>query len=101
MHVISQKRIRDAVEKWPRHAGALRAWYTLLKTGTFTTMAELRRTFGSVDKVGHVHVFNIAGNHLRLVASIHFNTAKVFIRYILTHKEYDKGHWKKLEGITS
>ena len=57
--------------------------------------AELRNTFRSVDKVGRVYVFNVAGNHLRIVAAIHFNRQKVYIRGILTHMEYDQEKWKE------
>jgi len=40
-------------------------------------------------------VFNIAGNKARLIAAIHYNRRKVYIRHVLTHSEYDKGAWKK------
>jgi len=40
-------------------------------------------------------VFNIGGNKYRLVAVIHFNAQKLFIRQVLTHAEYDRGDWKK------
>jgi mRNA interferase HigB len=48
-----------------------------------------------VDSVGNKTVFNIGGNKYRLIASIHFNRKKVYIRRILTHVEYDKGAWKQ------
>ena len=31
---------------------------------------------------------------VRLIAAIHYNRQKVYIRAILTHEEYDKGKWK-------
>ena len=49
----------------------------------------------SADKVGQWIVFNIGGNKYRLIAVIHFNRGKVYIRHILTHQEYDKGGWKQ------
>jgi len=39
-------------------------------------------------------VFNIGGNKYRLIARIDYRGQQVFILYILTHKEYDKGDWK-------
>ena len=36
----------------------------------------------------------IGGNKLRLVAAIHFNAGRVFVRAVLTHREYGKGGWK-------
>jgi Uncharacterized protein conserved in bacteria len=38
--------------------------------------------------------FNIGGNKYRLIASIHFNRNKIYIRHILSHAEYDQGDWK-------
>ena len=35
------------------------------------------------------------GNKARLIAAIHYNTSRVYIRYVLTHKEYDRGTWKE------
>ena len=55
----------------------------------------LRNTFPGVDKVGKLFVFNVAGNHLRIVAAVHFNRGKVYIRNILTHSEYDEGKWRR------
>lgn len=31
---------------------------------------------------------------LRLIAAIHFNAGRVFVRAVLTHRKYDKGDWK-------
>jgi len=40
-------------------------------------------------------VFNIGGNKARLIAAIHYNTQKLYIRAVLTHTEYDKNKWKE------
>ena len=88
-HVITRKRIRVAMRAHPQHAEALKAWYRLMRTGTFANFAQLKAVFSSVDKVGDFCVFNIAGNHIRIVAAMHFNRGKCFIRYVATHAEYD------------
>lgn len=45
----------------------------------------------TVDSVGNQHyVFNIKGNDYRLVAVIKFKIKMVYIRFVSTHKEYDK-----------
>ena len=95
MHVISKQRIRAAAVRFPRHQAALLSWYRLIRKGGFENFAALRATFASVDKVGRVFVFNVAGNHLRVIAAIHFNRQKVYIREILTHSEYDEAKWKE------
>ena len=54
----------------------------------------MRHTFPLADKVGEFVVFNIAGNRYRLIASIHFNRGKVYVRDVLTHQAYDRGGWR-------
>lgn len=90
MHVISQKRVWEAQAAHKDAATALEGWYRIIKSNTFENFAQLRRTFPSVDKVNDKYVFNIGGNKLRLIANINFERNKLFIRCILTHKDYDK-----------
>jgi mRNA interferase HigB len=56
---------------------------------------ELREIFPSADRVGKLTVFNIGGNKVRLIAAIHYNRQKIYIRAVLAHSEYDKGNWKE------
>jgi mRNA interferase HigB len=95
MHIITHTRIVAAQERLPECSGALEVWYRLMKRGKYGNFAELKAAFGSVDKVGAVFVFNVGGNKLRIVAAVHFNRAKVFVRYVLTHEEYGRGDWKE------
>jgi mRNA-degrading endonuclease HigB of HigAB toxin-antitoxin module len=39
-------------------------------------------------------VFNVGGNKYRLIAAIHFNRARVYVRHVLTHEEYNQGAWR-------
>jgi mRNA interferase HigB len=95
MHVISRKALRQFWERYPNSKSSLLRWFKIMYRGDFTNFNELRGTFPSANKVGDLIVFNIGGNKYRLIASIHFNRGKVYIRHILTHSEYDKGAWKK------
>nr|WP_240009204.1 type II toxin-antitoxin system HigB family toxin [Leptospira bandrabouensis] len=69
-------------------------WYKVLSKTDFGNFSDLRKVFPSTDIVQNLFVFNISGNNFRLIAAIHFNRKKVYIREILTHSEYDKGKWK-------
>ena len=95
MHVISRKALREFWEKYPDSKVPLSRWFKIMDKQDFGNFAELRATLPSTDKVGDLIVFNIGGNKYRLIASIHFNRGKVYIRHVLTHAEYDKGGWKK------
>ncbi len=95
MHVITRKRLNEFAEKYPETKTALAQWYHLAKQNDFSNLAELRTIFPSADPVGKLTVFNIGGNKVRLIAAIHYNRKKIYIRAVLTHAEYDEGKWKE------
>jgi len=95
MHIITQKRITEAKKSYPDCNPALVGWLKVAENNEFRNFADLKKIFNSVDKVDHLFVFNIGGNKLRLIASIHFDRQRLYIRHILTHKEYDKGKWRE------
>lgn len=94
MHIITRKRLLEFAKKHPDCSSALESWYRVVKNTNFKTFNDIRLTFPSADKVGNYTVFNIGGNKARLIAAIHYNTKKIYIRHVLTHKEYDKNKWK-------
>lgn len=94
MHVISGKVLRQFWQEYPDSETALIRWLKIIESVSFQSFEELRSVFPNADLVANLIVFNIGGNKYRLLASIHFNRQKVYIRYILTHSEYDKDRWK-------
>lgn len=94
MHVISRKKLNDFAERHPDCRAALAQWYREMKRVRFTDIAAVRMAFPHADKVGKFTVFNVGGNKVRLIAAIHYNRGKIYIRHVLTHREYDKGAWK-------
>ena len=95
MHIITRKRLNEFAERYPETENALAQWYELMKKNDFGSFVELRAMFPSANHVGKLTVFNIGGNKARLIAAIHYNRKKVYIRAILTHPEYDEGKWKE------
>jgi mRNA interferase HigB len=95
VHIISRKAL---IQFWEKHSDSqtsLTRWFKIVQKTDFHSFAELRTVFPSADMVDKWIVFNISGNKYRLIASVHFNRNKVYIRYVLTHAEYDRGDWKK------
>jgi mRNA interferase HigB len=95
MHVITRKRLNEFAAKHPDAETALSRWYSLVKKTDFISFAELRQAFPSADQVGKLTVFNIGGNKIRLIAAIHYNRKRLYIRAVLTHEEYDQSKWKE------
>ncbi|MES2217941.1 MAG: type II toxin-antitoxin system HigB family toxin [Pseudomonadota bacterium] len=95
MHIITKKRIKEVKVLFPECASSLDGWYQVICKNNFKNFAELRMFFNTIDRVGNLYVFDIGGNKLRIIASIHFNRQRLYIRNILSHIDYDKGKWKK------
>lgn len=95
MHVITRKRLNEFADNYPETRSALAQWHEQIKKNNFGNFAELRLMFPAADQVGNLTVFNIGGNKVRLIAAIHYNRKKVYIRAVLTHSEYDEGKWKE------
>jgi len=95
MHIITRKRLNDFAALHPDAKSALQQWYKRVKDQSFQNFAELREVFPAADQVGKLTVFNIGGNKVRLIAAIHYNRQKIYIRAVLTHSEYDEGKWKE------
>jgi mRNA interferase HigB len=95
MHIIAKPALIRFWEKHPDAQSSLKAWHKIIRMNDFGSFSELKKTFASVDHVKGLTVFNIAGNKYRLIAAIHYNRRKVYIRHVLTHAEYDFGNWRK------
>jgi mRNA interferase HigB len=91
MHVITRSRLRHFAEDYPDAKEPLDVWYHLMKRARYQTPHDVREDFGSADFLskGRV-VFDIGGNKYRLVVKIEYKWGKVFIRHVVTHKEYDR-----------
>jgi len=95
MHIITRKRLNDFAAAHPDTKSGLQHWHKIMKAEQFHSFAELRILFPNADQVGKLTVFNISGNKARLIAAIHYNHQKVYIRAVLTHTEYDEDKWKE------
>jgi mRNA interferase HigB len=91
MVVISYKSIREFSDKHGEAHEALTIWYKIAERSNWSHFHDVKQVFNSVDAVGNDrYVFNIKGNHYRLVALINFNVRTIYVLFIGTHAEYDK-----------
>jgi mRNA interferase HigB len=94
-HYYTEAKNVEFGAKYPEAAQPLDRWYRIVKRTDFVSFADLRRIFPSADQVGKLTVFNIGGNKFRLITYIVYASRRVYIRKVLTHKEYDEGKWKE------
>ena len=91
MRIVTYKRILDFSKKYPQSKIALTDWYYRVSRKEWNNLADIKLDFNSVDYIGNSRfVFNIKGNHYRMVCIIIFASQKVYIRFIGTHKQYDR-----------
>ncbi|KHA76512.1 hypothetical protein NC77_22925 [Janthinobacterium lividum] len=89
MRIVANKALMDLARKHPLAGEPMQAWRKIIESRPFANFAVLKSTFNATDRVGDYYVFNIGGNKYRIIAAIHFNRQLLFIREVLTHKEYD------------
>ena len=94
MHVISYRKLREYGEKHANCKDALDNWYKVSSTLVWENLVEVQAVFPKAEAVGNFTVFNIKGNNYRLIVSIDYEKEIIYIKYILTHAEYDKEQWK-------
>jgi mRNA interferase HigB len=69
-------------------------WYRRARKARWQNLADVKIDYPHADLVGTCTVFNIGGNKYRLVVKIVYRAQAIFIKHVLTHKDYDKGVWK-------
>jgi mRNA interferase HigB len=99
MRIIAFRTLKEFFEK-PEFADSevsLRAWYHDAKTAEWKNSHDLKQQYKNASIIGESRVvFNIKGNKYRLVVAIDYEFQVIFIRFIGTHKHYDKIDVKKI-----
>ncbi len=69
----------------------LDAWYAEVAKAEWKSSAELKSQYSSASVISAERVvFNIKGNDYRLVVAINYHYQVLLIKWLGTHKEYDK-----------
>ena len=91
MRIVSRAKLKEFAALHPDAKGQLDAWWAEAKRAKWQTPSEIKDKYGSASilKDGRV-VFNICGNKYRLVVWFRLDQGVGLIRFIGTHKEYDK-----------
>lgn len=93
MRIISVGTLKAFWEQ-PAHRDAeqpLRTWVSVVKAARWSGPPGVKQMFGSADilRDGRV-VLDIGGNKYRLVAWVNYHHGVVYVRFIGTHREYDR-----------
>jgi len=93
MRIIAFRTLREFWERseYSDSEASLQAWYHDAKNSDWRNSNEIKQHYKNASIIGEGRVvFNIKGNSYRLVVLIDYEFQIIFIRFIGTHKEYDK-----------
>ena len=91
MNVISYKALRNFYAIHSDSKSYLSAWFKTVKKAKWKNINELKIDYPSADLISdNRFIFNIKGNHYRLIARINFGHQRVMIKWLGTHADYDK-----------
>jgi len=99
MRVISRRALELFAGRHPAARRSLDQWYHNVSRMVWRNIQDVRRVYLHADLVTvrsgrTVVVFNVGGNKCRLITAIHYNTQKIFLLRVFTHREYDQQPWK-------
>ena len=104
MRIIARRTLREFVEAQagrkdqPALKAALDAWFAEVGRAAWTNSADVKRLYATASIVNADRiVFNIKGNDYRLVVAVDFEKAIVWIKWIGTHKDYDRIDVKEVD----
>jgi mRNA interferase HigB len=93
-HVIAKPRLREFWEHNRDAQKELENWYKTARKAHWTSLTDLRIANPKADQVGRCLIFNICGNKYRLIVRVTQNWKRLYVRHVLTHKDYDKQAWR-------
>lgn len=91
MRIVAKSTLREFWERYPDSEKPLKIWFEKIRKGKWPHPNEIKQVFPDADHVGKGRiVFNIARNKYRLIVKFIYETQICYIRFVGTHKEYDK-----------
>ena len=97
MRIIARRTLLSFVHSLAGHKdqpavkAALDAWFDEARKANWTSTADVKRRYATASIVTAERiVFNIKGNSYRLVVAADFEKGIVWIKWVGTHKDYDR-----------
>jgi mRNA interferase HigB len=91
MRIISRRILREFWDKHPDAAIPLQTWFHDVERANWISPADIKTVYRNASSLANNRiVFNIKGNHYRLVVVVVYQHSVVYIRFVGTHDEYDR-----------
>jgi mRNA interferase HigB len=91
MRIIARRTLREFWEVYPDAEQPLKAWFAEATKAQWQSPNDIKQSYRNASIVGNNRVvFNIKGNDYRLIVYVRYDLGILFIRFIGTHRDYDK-----------
>ena len=104
MRIIARRTLREFVASLAGQKdqaavkAALDAWFDEAKRARWRNTADVKRSYATASIVSAERiVFDVKGNAYRLVVAVDFEKGIVWIKWIGTHRDYDRINVKEVE----
>ena len=92
VETLSGRKDKNAVQ------AALDAWYCEVESAEWRSSQDVKRVYASASILDSERiVFNIKGNDYRLIVAIDYQRQIVFVKWLGSHREYDKVDARKVQ----
>ena len=91
MQILGLPKLETFKDKHADARGRLDAWRAYVERQSWKSPQDIKRQFASADFLaGNRVIFNIKGNHHRLVVQVRYSNGLVLVEWVGTHAEYSK-----------
>ncbi|MDE1356206.1 type II toxin-antitoxin system HigB family toxin [Vibrio aestuarianus] len=91
MKVLGRDKLVKFYKKHANAKSALEVWFAEAEKAAWKTPQDIKNRYGSADFLADNKViFNIKGNHYRLVVKIRYQNGIAVVEWVGTHAQYDK-----------
>lgn len=91
MQVLGKDKLISFYKKHANAKSAIEAWIAEAQSAKWKTPQDIKERYRSADYLdGNRVIFNIKGNHYRLVVRVRYQNGVAVVEWVGTHAEYDK-----------
>lgn len=90
MNIVSRKTIKNFYEIYTDSKSSLVSWAAEAQKANWKTPADIKLRYPSASFLKNNRVvFNLKGNHYRLIVAVSYNYGAIYIKFIGSHNEYN------------
>ena len=94
VRIISEKALREFWQQHGESKNALQEWIKVVRSADWESFSDVRKTFNHADIYGKCVIFDVGGNKYRIIGKVGYRFRIVYIRFVLTHGQYDENKWQ-------